>query len=356
MKIVLHVGPFKTGSTSIQRSLAAASTALMERGVIYFAPRPMANWSIVASYLTDEKLLKSNFRQHFGTPDAMRAWSRQNLADLRALGTRQDAELCIISSEHLSLITLPDAESLAKALAETFEEVSVACYIRDPVSLYPSGIQQKAKGGSIMRHLKTPEAFKYRARGSIETFCAAFGTGHVKVRNFDRENLTGGDVVQDFLAHLGVPGLTEVVPTVMKNESVPGAAVAWLLNFNETSPSADRRKKVLRKIDASDAVAALPKLRLQDPGMQSVLRSAAKADMDWINANFLTGQIPLQVGTEAGSNADETAGKLAWLEDWIMGYLTPEAQAVLEEATGERVTATGAAGARVGAKRGSAAR
>ena len=332
MKLLLHIGPHKTGSTSVQLSLSKVRKALLEQGVWYFEPKIAATSAIFAQYASKEQRLAPGLLRKFANEDAILAWSRQCLVDLRAQAARGDADLCIISSEDFLSLTPDKVAELLRDMQEIFSEVTVLAYARDPVALYLSVLQQMVKTGFQLRQLKTPETFNFPLRRGLETYGRVLGRPRMIVRNFDRANLVQGDVVQDFAAVVGKIGPTITLPSLRQNESLPGAATAWFLTVNETwdrGPLGLDRLRVMNTMTSSKALAALPRLEMNDPGAQSVIRRNARADIAWINAAHLQGQIPLAEVEAADDPTGDQTYTLDWMRDWIMGYLTSDAMALI---------------------------
>lgn len=326
MHVIVHIGPYKTGTSAIQRALTRAAPALRERGVLYFTAPPKPARSLATLFAGEKSIRHPEMRRHFANPDQARAWSLACWEAFEAATAEPGVALSVISSEYFS--TLRDTDGFLARLKGRFSRITVISYVRDPVELYLSTLQQNIRGGETLRDLWTPLDYVYPYRKFLPTFAAAVGLDNMIVRRFSRAALDGGDVVTDFAGRLAAFGEMPEIAPVSANESLPGAVLAWLLLANETwdrKVSGPARRAVLRRLFAAPEVAALPKLRLENRLFEQVLRARTRDDCLWLNETFLQGQPPLPVADMAAPEAD-AARLRADMRDWLMEYLTPPAQ------------------------------
>lgn len=332
MHLLLHIGPPKTGSTAIQESLFLNTDKLKRTGIMLFPPErgDLPQRALIASHSLGEGFDKSPLQRKFETPEAAREWSAMQWESLADAVRQSEADLCVISSEHFSYST--NVPELLAAFRRIFSGISMLSYARDPVPLYFSRLQQNIRGGVPLQRIKTPLNFKFRLRKTTEQFLDVLGPENVTVRNFARDNLKGGDVVQDFFAHLERFDKTVSVDTVRVNESLPGAALALLMLMNEAAISGKRDKgqrQVVQRLARSDSVARLPPFRPKMPLANALIRSHTTEDCDWINRVFLSGQKPLPTERPLMPSPPSDSEWRAQMRDELLDYLTPEALAVL---------------------------
>jgi len=334
MHLLLHIGPHKTGSSSIQYALRDGREALAENGVLYYAPDPFPAWSLAALYATEQQRAHPMLRQKFPTDAAVVGWSREVWAGLERAVAGSDAGLCVLSSEHFA--SLYKNGSFLTHLGRLFSGITVLAYARAPVALYLSAFQQNIQGGQCLRDLKSPRSYKYVLRRQLEPYIESLGLENVILRNFQRDSLAGGDVVADFQAQMCRFAPKVTIPLLNINESLPGAAIAWLLMVNETwdhSALTEMRRKVISRLKRSPAVAALPNLQLDEPALVAFIQARARDDVDWLNQTFLGDQVPLDPGSMSGDGVKlpPEPELRARMRRWIMGYLTPEAIEIIAE-------------------------
>ena len=138
MRVLLHVGTHKTGSTALQRFLHSHSATLLKHGVLY--PLPFKDGShahVLEDYLQPEQLPHRY-------PNT--AFMSQIAAVIRDTSPRP--QVMIVSSEELGLHLMhaDRARQLCEDLAALpgVESLEVIVYLRFPVSAFATSIVQQA--------------------------------------------------------------------------------------------------------------------------------------------------------------------------------------------------------------------
>ena len=194
MKLVMHIGMGKTGTSSIQRALATNQRRLAAQRAAY-----LGMWfdAIDPSF---EGLMG---QRHFAAGDAEqmhdRALTLRSILERRAAS--EGIETFVFSNEAI----FPSVTTMTPFLAALEErlDLRLVTYLRDPRSWLPSastqwGIKHKVEGGPI-------RPFPERARTLIESYEAIRVWVErfpdiLTVRRFEK----GADVVADFAAVAGV--------------------------------------------------------------------------------------------------------------------------------------------------------
>lgn len=233
-RVILHIGLPKTGSSSIQASLSGLSTPKLrvaQLGQNKFHNLPLA--TLVARDPT-------TMRQHLNrghSPEAILARKSAWQSALEEELARPEDTL-VLSSE---VISNARPEALA-ALAETLEgsgrRLEVFGYVREPIGLYASALQQRLK---MFDRAPGPfNPFRYRKR-------LAFWLDHlppdqITLRDFRPDHMAGGSPVQDFAAFCGLPpdGFQEK----RRNDSLNAEVTRALWVFNETTPVSQGRPRL----------------------------------------------------------------------------------------------------------------
>lgn len=189
-QLFLHIGGPKTGTTTLQIFLAKNRDALRAKGFGYPGTAD-AHWGICA-----------NLPEH--TAEGIR--SRPNTfirRCLREIG-RSSCHTHIMSAECLSgLGTM--AKKLREIIPETLP-VTVVYYARRQDSLIESWYNQKVKSSHFRlsrrldRGFFTTACFMNQFDHSlvIGPWAEAFGREHVVVRCFEKQQMTNGDIIDDF--------------------------------------------------------------------------------------------------------------------------------------------------------------
>lgn len=228
--LYLHIGFNKTGSTSIQRDLAANAEQLAARGVLYPANPKEAHVQRrqhvpLAAALADVPVHWMS-RQKRATLD-------QAPAAFRAAVQASSAEKIILSSEGFGelSVTPKAAARVAEALSDF--DVRVIAYIRRQDSYFLSTYQEGVKGGRTQPFdFDSYPQNKWMHFGRrLAPWRKAFGPGRVIVRPFEPSFWPGRELFRDFLAAAQIPsdGLVMAPP---KNESLDFRAVELLRRLN----------------------------------------------------------------------------------------------------------------------------
>lgn len=199
MKAFVHIGMHKTGTTSIQRTLAALDLADPR----YLLRQP-ANHSAMVSVLFEDhetqlpRLLNSGWTA--AGVEMRRAEWRASLEETLRTHSAEGGEAVILSAERLCVVSFEAAERLRDFLAPHCSEVEIVAYVRSPISWMESAFQQ-----SIKDRQNGFEALRWpNYRLAFEKYDRLFGRDNVTLKVFLKEHLKGGDVVSDFTAHVGI--------------------------------------------------------------------------------------------------------------------------------------------------------
>lgn len=209
MRIILHAGMHKTGSTAIQRAFCAQPIAgLATPG------GPRLNQSDDVQLLFQQGAALEKFRAaRYGHLDAARLarWRDEVANRWRAALASCTAPVFLITAEDLSAPDFgPEALHRLAGLLQSARpdaRVQVLAYVRPPVSFMQSAYQQRVKEGKRSALDLDPLGLWPGYRARLEKFDTVFGPDAVTLRAFDPAGFPGGDVVADMAAFLGVPAL-----------------------------------------------------------------------------------------------------------------------------------------------------
>jgi hypothetical protein len=205
-KIVLHVGMHKTGSTSIQASLAG-----YQDGVFEYAPLPPAveadrsrahNHSLLINTAFDIGHKKAGLLLQLGVAvcdfDRVQMQCRDALeACLKAC----EAEVLILSAEAITGFDPDATRELGALLCRYADEIEVYAYVRDPFDYVKSITQEVIKWGHAGDFLH-PLSYQH----NFDHIEDVFGAERVFYRLYRREMLLDGDVIADFVSWIGLQG------------------------------------------------------------------------------------------------------------------------------------------------------
>lgn len=334
MRVLLHIGSEKTGTTSIQHWAAANRAALAARGILYPAapgerpdPRPDPN-HVGLALAVSERARRPDLLGMLGLPDAAAAGAFAARME-RRLAEEIAASGCgtlLLSNEHLSSRLREEHEVAAlRALLEravgAVGEWRVVLYHRRQDEMIQSLHAMAVLHGATQPFRLAARANDARLdpRPILGHYARVFGEEAVMVRAFDRARLVRGDAVADLLSLLGVDAADAAFAQPPRaNVSLGGAALELLRLLNAHVPAPRRGA---RSPARAALVAALRKL---PPEPRTAL--APRAELDAFLARY-----------------DEANAEIA--RRWVCGgeaalFATPaEALPVAEPLSAERAVA-----------------
>jgi hypothetical protein len=194
MKIILHMGQTKTGTTALQVSLGKASEALRARNVLY----PQAGYVFFAHHLLlalcgcEHRFSARRLAQLGGPQGAVKAARQAWQMTCEDISRRQPA-LLVLSSEYLIYGTDAAAKvRLASLLGDLSDDITTVIYVRHPVDHYRARLQEWVKQNDG----PCPPG-DTGLKQTVDEITSAFGRRPELVL-FDRASMHGGDTIIDF--------------------------------------------------------------------------------------------------------------------------------------------------------------
>lgn len=202
MRVILHIGTHKTGTTSIQEFCQGNRSHLASAGIDYPQTYLVPSRRYFGHHCLPWQLLGQG-------PDR-RPWPDgldDPLGDLRERVERDDAAAVLLSSENFCRLGSDGVERLRDALAGV--RVDVMLYLRRQdlylQSLYQTAVLHSGFEGDITSLAGSVE-LDYGPL--VERWSDAFGADRLHLAAFEPAQLAGGDIVVDFhrrVAGLGLP-------------------------------------------------------------------------------------------------------------------------------------------------------
>lgn len=270
MRIVLHIGMPKAGSTALQTGLAALRRPLRASGVVYpKSPVIGKKQTLLISGLRAPDYLPRQLRQMYEGrfPDFDRdaeAWFRRLSEAVRA---RRPAALLL---SHEGLFAVKDKGSLQlldRRLRSLGGPVDVVAYVRRPSDQFISMAQQTLKASHDIRR---PQTTSYCA--TLEGYRKHVADA-LWVFPYDRTAWPGGDILRHFLDTF-VPDVDVPLDQIRRepNESLSAEAMSVLAEYRKVFwPEANARftpdtRRLIRALIAADAdLGGARRPRLHEP-------------------------------------------------------------------------------------------
>ena len=217
MKLILHIGTEKTGTTSIQRFLKLNRIELAKYG--YYVPESSAlpsgnhRWITLTAYeedRVDDFIMSQGFKSKKDQKDQINERKIAFISECDKV--KHSSSTVILSSEHFQsrLKSTIEIQRLKKFLDTIFSEITIVIYIRDPLKTAVSLLSTAIKQGATLKHLPPPNHNSFNQicnhQRSIERWRECFPNSNIIIRRFDKDLLEKHDVVMDFCKHV-IPNL-----------------------------------------------------------------------------------------------------------------------------------------------------
>ena len=224
MRLIVHFGTPKTGTSALQETLLRHRRKLLGRGILYPRIAQQRRHHILTGMFVSADKIHSGLLDRFGSEKEVRraaevAW-KAVLEQIR----RHKPGTVILSSEMFVFGSRQEElERLRDRLLEVTPTITAVLYVRSPAHYYLSGLQQNVRTGRLL----PPHAFEFRSH--IESIERVFG-GDIIVRCFERHRLSGGDIVSDFFSAVLMDRSAAIgLETVTFNESISAEAMSIIL-------------------------------------------------------------------------------------------------------------------------------
>lgn len=224
-RLILHVGPHKTGSTYLQKMLVEARGRLAELGASY----PEIGITIFG---------------HHQIVDYLRGWKTADdtIGKEETRSKLAEQDLLILSSENCVFLNDDQLRNLAEMFPE--HEIEVIFFLRSLTGIWPSHWQEIIKHGEDLTFLEylaevqgwrdSFDAEPINPLLQLEKFCRVFGFANVRCISYDNLRDTGQDVFDFFWRHvLKLPFHGMNMPEGAVNASFPPFRVEAIRYLNQ---------------------------------------------------------------------------------------------------------------------------
>ncbi|MEI9930863.1 MAG: hypothetical protein WDM89_10015 [Rhizomicrobium sp.] len=241
MKLFLHIGTEKTGTSSVQKFFRANREALARIGILY--PVTPGNHNHTGLAMAAEGLQRRGpLRKSLGlkTDEQIEEHRRKLKDGFKAELDTGSYHTVVMSGEHCSSRLLEDSEVawLKDWLSPLFDEITIVLYIRRQddylLSTYSTSIKTGATHALRMPNERSMQ-MRYNHWDLLSRWVRVFGREHIVCRKFERAALKSGDIVDDFLDICGIDPAGYSRPQDA-NESLDAESLEFLRLFNAHVP------------------------------------------------------------------------------------------------------------------------
>lgn len=280
MRITLHIGLEKAGSSTIQGFLNENRAFLRKRGVLFpTSPGETNQWRFAAAAMSNAVNIRAHALRRFGDDFAARLAD-----DLRDEITDTSADQLVLSSEHCAsrLATAEEVHRLKGFLEQFGTPTSIIVYLRRQDEVLTSIYSTAIRSGHTRRFqvpAQTKGQRRYDYRAVLELWGSVFGRETLRVRLFQPNDWVDGNLPADFCDAAGLPIGDR--PGAVRNESMSAEALELLRLINEQTGTR-RDRKLIR---AAIAVTGGPKLSLGSAARRAFLANFAVGNR-WVAETF----------------------------------------------------------------------
>jgi hypothetical protein len=209
MKLLIHIGTGKTGSTSIQSALSANRAKLLSKGFFYSVCNDKNSHNFLPMLVADKGNFQFLFKRIFAPSELhhLEAKRQEWCENLRAEveDARSQAHTFILSSEHLCTLNRGELRRLKGLVLSLFSSLEVLVYLRDQADYAVSMYDTSLKTGGPLRQPAPPERFpELNYAKFLKRWRRVVTKNAVNVRLFERESLLNGDILEDFFSVCGL--------------------------------------------------------------------------------------------------------------------------------------------------------
>lgn len=298
-RAMIHIGSGKTGTTSIQNSVAKMEKAGTYSGLTYPLVTQNGHQSLEILFKDYDKIsrgLKSKF-----TSDDDYFSFKNNFAHVL------NEKICpannvFLSSEFMFNFELNEVLCLKKYLqGRGFESFLIVVYLRDPASYYLSYTQQKLKGSS---KIYSPFKFKIGYKKHVERWENVFGEKNIIVREYSKATLNKGNVLTDIETLINqFFEISVSLPEVSTNRSLTAEGMAILQKFRtdylqEYENRFAAESDILIKRLSGEKLAECGSTPRLKKAYEDLLRIKNSDDISYLQENFgIFKNLPINAGS-----------------------------------------------------------
>jgi hypothetical protein len=281
MKVVLHIGMEKTGTTSIQRFLAANSDNLQSLCSTLYVDRILdihnQRTELVLSCIQQPGKYLEKFRSL--RMAEFRPKVRVKIQSIIESAEKSGFTQLLFSSEFMSSrMRKHDEVERLKNLFPPSVDFEIVIYCRRQDELYLGTLSEGIKAGAVHqglldRKIELSDGFYSRSyydyHELLEMWSTIFGKENIKVNVFERSQLKSGDVVSDFVFNtLKIEGLSGwIFPENRRlNRRLSAEFLYYMSIFNQSHDYTDQVELIdnAEKFDSFKSNTFIPVPRLAE--------------------------------------------------------------------------------------------
>lgn len=242
MKVFLHIGLEKTGTTTIQRVFDRNREYFKEKGFFYPNFDGEENHVSLYNYARSEKVI-DELRIYAGlkTPEDVISYRERFSGAFKEKLLTSGYENVVLSTEHLSsrLTTEAGIARVKRLISSVTSDVKVVLYIRNIIDFFVSSYSTAVKCGEtrgLDQFCETLDEYRYQFDKVVQNWSEVFGKENIILREFARDKLVNGDILDDFADVIGLDFDRDELNIQLENESLTYPQAEFLRKYNQIEP------------------------------------------------------------------------------------------------------------------------
>ena len=252
VKIYLHIGTEKTGTSTIQEFLFQNRENLMRQGYYYLHMEGRTEYRDLPAYCMNMDRVDRYFKINFiDSKEKRLEFNNRFIIDFhqKMKNLPDHIHTLIISSEHFSSrLRFPDElEKLKQLLRDYTEDITVICYLRNQADKLLSQYSTRVKTGASIKIENFYKNFissnKNNYESKLDLWGGVFGKNNLEVKIFDKKEFHNNSLLDDFIQIIDKNLLTELNMEIsQKNESLSKNGIYFARLVNRIIPAFNHKK------------------------------------------------------------------------------------------------------------------
>jgi hypothetical protein len=245
MRLFLHIGTEKTGTSSIQSFLHINGELLVKNGFATMRSfEGISNRALPAYAMNRDRSDEFHLQRGLTSPKSRvefeRSIERSVHRELTALSSK--THTLLVSSEHLHsrIHKLEEVNRVLALFRPHCDEIRILCYLRPQLELAISQYSTVLRNGEV-RSLEPwlqgtlEQSHYFRFDQMLLLWAEGVGREYVTPLFYDKKELIQSDVIRDYIARTGLPDLDYQFPP-RKNRSISRKGQFILRMLNRVAP------------------------------------------------------------------------------------------------------------------------
>lgn len=214
MKLIIHIGTEKTGTSSIQDSLQRNRDILIQNGYFFSQCGGVKNNLMFPLYCMDESRDDPYFRNNkINTLEKRQEFKRNFEQSFKneISAIPNNIHTVIISSEHFHslLINQSEVDLMKNLVAKHFSDIKIVCYLREQVETCVSHYSTVIKSGltpdfkEFISNCSSSNPY-YNYLSLLDRWASIFDYKNIIISKYIRQLLVEEDIIKDFYSKINL--------------------------------------------------------------------------------------------------------------------------------------------------------